>query len=162
NVAEIESFNVVKGFLNLKFSDISWLKQIISADNFIPKTNETLMVKYSSPNTNKSLHLGHLRNNFLVISVSEILMASGKNVVKPQIMNGRGIQICKSMLAWHKWGNGEEPSDTLKGDKLVGKYYVLFDKHYKEEIAALENKGIDKNEAEKKAPLIIEAQKMLK
>ena len=128
-----------------------------------PNTKDTIMVEYSSPNTNKPLHLGHIRNNLLGYSVAEILKASGHKVYKTQIVNDRGIHICKSMLAWQRFGNGETPeSSGLKSDHLVGKYYVAFDKAYKTEIAQLEAKGIDKKEAEKTAPILLEAQAMLR
>ncbi|MBK9192998.1 MAG: arginine--tRNA ligase [Crocinitomicaceae bacterium] len=135
----VEKFNVVQGFLNLSISPSFWiaqLKEINQNAHFgnILEKKETMMVEYSSPNTNKPLHLGHLRNIFLGHSVSEILNASGKNVIKTQIVNDRGIHICKSMLAWQHYGNGETPqSSGLKGDKLVGKYYVAFDKAMREE-----------------------------
>jgi arginyl-tRNA synthetase len=169
NTAEIASFNVVKGFLNLVISDTYWLnyfkningRSLINAT--LPSDAPTVMVEYSSPNTNKPLHLGHVRNNLLGYSVSEILKAAGNNVVKVNLVNDRGIHICKSMLAWQKWGNGETPdSSNLKGDHLVGKYYVEFDKHYKQEIESLINQGKTKEEAEKQAPLMLEIQEMLR
>lgn len=161
----IESFNVVKGFLNLKLEDVVFANQLSDIqddfDKVSPK-NETVMVEYSSPNTNKPLHLGHVRNNLLGYSVAEILKADGFNVIKSQIINDRGIHICKSMLAWEKFGNGETPESTgLKGDKLVGNYYVEFDKLYKSEIKAMVADGIDEETAKKQAPSIIEAQEML-
>ncbi len=161
----IESFNVVKGFLNLKLKDVVFANQLSDLqddfDKVAPK-NETVMVEYSSPNTNKPLHLGHVRNNLLGYSVAEILKADGFNVIKSQIINDRGIHICKSMLAWEKFGNGETPESTgLKGDKLVGNYYVEFDKLYKSEIKAMVADGIDEETAKKQAPSIIEAQEML-
>ena len=161
----IESFNIVKGFLNLKLKDVLFADQLseIQADfdNVTPK-NSTVMVEYSSPNTNKPLHLGHVRNNLLGFSVAEILKADGYNVIKSQIINDRGIHICKSMLAWEKFGNGETPESTgLKGDKLVGNYYVEFDKLYKSEIKAMVADGIDEETAKKQAPSIIQAQEML-
>jgi arginyl-tRNA synthetase len=161
----IESFNVVKGFLNLKLKDVVFANQLSDLqddfDKVSPK-NETVMVEYSSPNTNKPLHLGHVRNNLLGYSVAEILKADGFNVIKSQIINDRGIHICKSMLAWEKFGNGETPESTgLKGDKLVGNYYVEFDKLYKSEIKAMVADGIDEETAKKQAPSIIEAQEML-
>ncbi len=161
----IESFNVVKGFLNLKLKDVVFANQLSDLqddfDKVAPK-NETVMVEYSSPNTNKPLHLGHIRNNLLGYSVAEILKADGFNVIKSQIINDRGIHICKSMLAWEKFGNGETPESTgLKGDKLVGNYYVEFDKLYKSEIKAMVADGIDEETAKKQAPSIIEAQEML-
>lgn len=161
-------FNVVKGFLNLVISDayyIDFFKQISEEVNFgfvKQKANEAVMVEYSSPNTNKPLHLGHIRNNLLGYSVAEILKAAGKKVYKTQIINDRGIHICKSMLAWQKFGNGETPESTkLKGDKFVGNYYVKFNELYKNEINELVAKGIDKEVAEKEAPSLLEAQKML-
>lgn len=161
----IESFNIVKGFLNLKLKDVVFANQLSELqddfDNITPK-NATVMVEYSSPNTNKPLHLGHVRNNLLGFSVAEILKADGYNVIKSQIINDRGIHICKSMLAWEKFGNGETPESTgLKGDKLVGNYYVEFDKLYKSEIKAMVADGIDEETAKKQAPSIIEAQEML-
>lgn len=166
---EVEKFNVVKGFLNLVISSSYWIDFFNSArktENFgFAKANsgKTIMVEYSSPNTNKPLHLGHIRNNLLGWSVAEILKANGHKVIKVQVINDRGIHICKSMLAWQKWGGGETPeSSGLKGDKLVGKYYVEFDKRYKAEINELLAKGIAKEEAEKQAPLMLEAQEMLR
>ena len=168
NVSEVADFNVIKGFLNIVIDDSFWLNYFNSI-NGKPFINTTLppdapivMVEYSSPNTNKPLHLGHVRNNLLGYSVSEILKADGNKVIKTNIVNDRGIHICKSMLAWQKWGNGETPeSSSMKGDHLVGKYYVEFDKHYKQEIATLVNSGKTKEEAERQAPLILEAQQML-
>ena len=161
----VENFNVVKGFLNLKIKDQLFAEQLSEIsndfDNITPK-NQTVMVEYSSPNTNKPLHLGHIRNNLLGFSVAEILKADGYNVIKSQIINDRGIHICKSMLAWEKFGNGATPESTgLKGDKLVGNYYVEFDKLYKSEIKAMVADGIDEETAKKQAPSIIEAQEML-
>lgn len=161
----VENFNVVKGFLNLKIKDQLFAEQLSEIsndfDNITPK-NQTVMVEYSSPNTNKPLHLGHIRNNLLGFSVAEILKADGYNVIKTQIINDRGIHICKSMLAWEKFGDGETPESTgLKGDKLVGNYYVEFDKLYKSEIKAQMADGIDEETAKKQAPSIIEAQEML-
>ncbi|RRQ49273.1 arginine--tRNA ligase [Maribacter algicola] len=166
-VVEVAGFNVVKGFLNIIISDTYYLEFFDSVKedaNFglVPSSNEAVMVEYSSPNTNKPLHLGHIRNNLLGYSVAEILKASGKKVYKTQIINDRGIHICKSMLAWQRFGQGETPKSTsLKGDKLVGNYYVAFDKAYKAEIEQLIDKGVDKNVAEKEAPILLEAQKML-
>jgi len=161
----IENFGIVKGFLNLKVKDSAFLEEFSETEkNFDSTTskNETVMVEYSSPNTNKPLHLGHIRNNLLGFSVAEILKADGYNVIKTQIINDRGIHICKSMLAWEKFGNGETPESTgLKGDKLVGNYYVEFDKLYKSEIKAQVADGIDEETAKKQAPSIIEAQEML-
>jgi len=169
NVNEVKRFNVVSGFLNLVISDSYYLNffQTIKDDSHYgfgksDTKNKALMVEYSSPNTNKPLHLGHVRNNLLGYSVAEICKAAGKKVYKTQIINDRGIHICKSMLAWQKFGNGETPETSgLKGDKLVGKYYVAFDKEYKQQITALTSKGISEEEAKKQAPIIIEAQKML-
>ncbi|MBT2591231.1 arginine--tRNA ligase [Pedobacter sp. ISL-68] len=167
NVTDITKFNVVKGFLNLSIAESYFLKQfneeILSPDFGVYASNgKKVMVEYSSPNTNKPLHLGHVRNNLLGYSVSELLKAYGYDVVKVNLVNDRGIHICKSMLAWQKWGNGETPESTgLKGDHLVGKYYVIFDKEYKKEIDALKAEGQTEEEAKKNAPLIKEAQQML-
>ena len=168
-VAEVESFNVVKGFLNLSIADRYYTESFASLFNTAdygicsPKyAEQAVMVEYSSPNTNKPLHLGHVRNNLLGFSVSKILEASGKKVYKTQIINDRGIHICKSMLAWQKFGQNETPKSTgLKGDKLVGNYYVAFDKAYKEEINKLVAAGTSEEEAKKQAPILMEAQKML-
>lgn len=168
NVNEITDFNVVKGFLNLVISDqfyIDFFEKIKSDPNYgrRPAEGKAVMVEYSSPNTNKPLHLGHVRNNLLGYAVAEILKASGKKVYKTQIINDRGIHICKSMLAWQKFGHGETPESTgQKGDKLVGDFYVKFDKAYKEEQSYLVAQGKTKEEAEKQAPLILEAQEMLR
>lgn len=165
---EVESFNVIKGFLNLSLNQDNWnaLLNKVSNDSFgtIQKEEkQTLMVEYSSPNTNKPLHLGHIRNNFLGYSVAEILKAAGNEVIKTQIINDRGIHICKSMISWLKFGNGDTPESTgMKGDHLVGKYYVEFDKHYKVEMEALMADGMSKEEAMQEAPLFKEAQLMLK
>jgi arginyl-tRNA synthetase len=169
NVSEIGGFNVVKGFLNLVIKDAYYLNQfkvIYNTEKYgfeRPKPNDTsVMVEYSSPNTNKPLHLGHIRNNLLGYSVAEIIKASGKKVYKTQIINDRGIHICKSMLAWQRYGNGETPESTgLKGDKLVGNYYVKFDQEYKKEIKSLIEKGLTEAEAKKQAPILLEAQEML-
>jgi arginyl-tRNA synthetase len=169
NVNEVKRFNVVSGFLNIVISDSYYLNffQTIKDDSSygfvkLDTENKAIMVEYSSPNTNKPLHLGHVRNNLLGYSVAEICKAAGNKVYKTQIINDRGIHICKSMLAWQKFGNGETPETSgLKGDKLVGKYYVAFDKEYKQQITALTSKGILEEEAKKQAPIIIEAQKML-
>jgi len=168
NLEEIKSFEVMKGFLNLSVDDKYWIeffKENIKNDNFgfVTSTDKTpVIVEYSSPNTNKPLHLGHIRNNLLGYSISEILKANGKNVVKINLINDRGIHICKSMLAWQKWGNGETPEEAgLKGDHLIGKYYVLFDKKHKEQIEELVHTGHPENEAFNKAPLMKEAQEML-
>ena len=167
NVNEVTAFNVVKGFLNLSIADEYWLNlfntQLLdpSFGTFEPN-GKKVMVEYSSPNTNKPLHLGHVRNNLLGYSVAELLKANGYEVFKVNLVNDRGIHICKSMLAWQKWGNGETPeSSFLKGDHLVGKYYVIFDKEYKKEIDILKGEGQTEDEAKKNAPLIKQAQKML-
>ncbi len=158
-----ESFNVVKGFLNIKIKTSYWIEQFKSFDLNFETKNESIMVEYSSPNTNKPLHLGHIRNNLLGFSVAQILKLNGFDVKKVNLINDRGIHICKSMLAWKLYGNQETPESTgLKGDHLVGKYYVEFDKHYKSQILELEQKGIDKKEAEKQAPLLLQAQEMLR
>ena len=169
SIEEIESFNVIKGFLNLKFTDTFWKKKFsiqIQNPNWgienPNSSNRTILVEYSSPNTNKPLHLGHLRNNFLGYSVAEILKANGHDVKKVQVINDRGIHICKSMVAWQLFGNGETPENTgLKGDKLIGNYYVKFDKEYKNEIANLIEEGLTEDEAKKQAPLMQNAQQML-
>ena len=167
NVDDVTKFNVVKGFLNLSIAERYFLKQFneeIMDENFgSNKPNgKKVMVEYSSPNTNKPLHLGHVRNNLLGYSVAELLKAYGYEVFKVNLVNDRGIHICKSMLAWQKWGNGETPESAgLKGDHLVGKYYVIFDKEYKKEIEALKAEGQTEDEAKKNAPLIKEAQQML-
>ncbi|CAN5447784.1 arginine--tRNA ligase [soil metagenome] len=163
----VSKFNVVKGFLNLSISDAVWVKvfeSIYSNKSYgqLPSNGKEIMVEYSSPNTNKPLHLGHLRNNFLGWSVAEIFSANGYNVHKVQIINDRGIHICKSMAAWKLFGNGETPHGSgLKGDKLVGKYYVEFDRRYKAEIKELEEKGVTKEVAEKEAPIMKLAVDML-
>ena len=170
NVADVEKFNVVAGFLNIVISDafyINFFNAIKNNDTFgyvNPKEGEkAIMVEYSSPNTNKPLHLGHIRNNLLGYSVAEIIKASGKKVYKTQIINDRGIHICKSMLAWQKFGNGQTPESTgSKGDKLVGNFYVEFDKQYKREINDLIAQGKTEEEAKKLAPSILEAQEMLR
>jgi arginyl-tRNA synthetase len=170
NVGEVARFNVVSGFLNIVIADryyLNFFNEIKDNNQFGYVTpnpdDKAIMVEYSSPNTNKPLHLGHVRNNLLGYSVAEIIKASGKKVYKTQIINDRGIHICKSMLAWEKFGNGETPeSSNLKGDKLVGKYYVEFDKAYKAEINQLIANGKTEEEAKKQAPIIIEAQEMLK
>lgn len=168
-VSDVKAYNVVKGFLNIEISDsyyISFFNEIQADHKFgfvkSDPADKSIMVEYSSPNTNKPLHLGHVRNNLLGYSVSEILKASGKKVYKTQIINDRGIHICKSMLAWEKFGKGETPENTgLKGDKLVGNYYVKFDKEYKKEILNLIAEGSSEEDAKKNAPLLIEAQNML-
>ena len=169
SLSEIKNFNVVKGFLNIEIEDLFWLSQldqILNQQDYgfisIDKNSPTYLVEYCSPNTNKPIHLGHIRNNLLGFSVAEILKASGKNVKKVQIINDRGIHICKSMVAWQEFGNGETPESTgIKGDHFVGKYYVLFDKQYKKEIAELIVKGIDSKLAEEKAPILLKAKEML-
>jgi arginyl-tRNA synthetase len=164
---EISGFNVIKGFLNISLTDDYWVnklyEEILPEEFAVFKPNgKKVMVEYSSPNTNKPLHLGHIRNNLLGFSVSEILAAAGYEVVKTNLVNDRGIHICKSMLALQKFGNGETPeSSGLKGDHLVGKYYVLFDKEYKKQIEDLKASGQTEEEAKKNAPLIKEAQEML-
>ncbi|GAA4512319.1 arginine--tRNA ligase [Sphingobacterium thermophilum] len=168
NVEAISAFNVIKGFLNISLSDSYWialLNNTIAAADFgkFPANGKKLMVEYSSPNTNKPLHLGHIRNNLLGYSVAEILKAYGYDIIKANLVNDRGIHICKSMLAWQKFGNGETPESTgMKGDHLVGKYYVVFDKEYKKEIDALKAQGLSEEEAKKNAPLMLEAQEMLR
>lgn len=165
-----KGYNVVKGFLNIELQPALFASQIeemkeVENYGFEEVTNDSplYMVEYSSPNTNKPLHLGHIRNNLLGYSISKILEANGKRVVKTNIVNDRGIHICKSMLAWQKWGNGETPASShLKGDHLVGNYYVLFDKHYKAELKELEAKGHTPEEAERESTLMQEARAMLK
>lgn len=169
NVNEVKGFNVVKGFLNVEISDAYYNTFFNTIKNdetygFVQERADenAIMVEYSSPNTNKPLHLGHVRNNLLGYSVAEILKASGRKVYKTQIINDRGIHICKSMLAWKLFGNGETPDSTgLKGDKLVGNYYVKFDQEYKKEIEALIASGSTEEEAKKSAPMLLEAQQML-
>lgn len=169
HVEQVEKFNVVSGFLNIVISDKFYLDFFNSIRNnstfghFSEQISEkAVLVEYSSPNTNKPLHLGHIRNNLLGYSIAEIIKASGKKVYKTQIINDRGIHICKSMLAWMKYGKGETPESTgLKGDKLVGNYYVAFDKQYKTEINELIGKGQSEEEAKKNAPILLEAQQML-
>ena len=169
NVKEVKTFNVVKGFLNLEIEDsyyVQFFNEINSNKQYgfvnAKLNSKAIMVEYSSPNTNKPLHLGHIRNNLLGYSVAEILKASGKKVYKTQIINDRGIHICKSMLAWKRFGNGETPESTgLKGDKLVGNYYVKFDQEYKKEMAVLMQQGKNEEDAKKQAPILLEAQNML-
>lgn len=167
HVAEVTAFNVVKGFLNMSIAAGYWInifnQELLNPSFGVFNPNgKKVMVEYSSPNTNKPLHLGHVRNNLLGYSVAELLKASGSEVIKVNLVNDRGIHICKSMLAWQKWGKGETPESTgLKGDHLVGKYYVIFDKEYKKEIEALKEEGQTEEEAKKNAPLMKEAQKML-
>lgn len=161
----VQNFNVVKGFLNLSIRNKFFIDNLATTAwqlNNIPAKNQTVMVEYSSPNTNKPLHLGHIRNNLLGYSVAQILKEDGYEVIKTQIINDRGIHICKSMLAWQQFGNGETPqSSGLKGDKLVGNYYVEFDKNFKNEVRALQEKGYDEDAAKKQAPSIQQAQQML-
>ncbi len=168
NSQEVESYNVIKGFLNITINKEYWLSFLsanYNAEKFgfqDVRDSHPVVIEYSSPNTNKPLHLGHIRNNLLGFSLARILEAAGNKVVKVNLVNDRGIHICKSMLAWQRWGNGETPeSSGLKGDHLVGKYYVVFDKYYKEEIAVLVAEGSNAEDAAKKAPLIIEAQQIL-
>ena len=169
-VEEVSDFNVIKGFLNFAVSDSYWTRFVTErvGDMYYGLKSaapdaKPVVVEYSSPNTNKPLHLGHIRNNLLGWSVSELLAANGANVKKVNLVNDRGIHICKSMLAWLRYGNGETPeSSGMKGDHLVGKYYVEFDKHYKEEVSALVKDGMEEEEAKKQAPLMLEAQQMLK
>jgi len=166
-ITAISDFNVIKGFLNICLADEYWIsllnETIVKSDfGVFPSNGKKLMVEYSSPNTNKPLHLGHIRNNLLGYSVAELLKAYGYEVIKANLVNDRGIHICKSMLAWQKFGNGETPESTgMKGDHLVGKYYVVFDKEYKKEIETLKAEGQTEDEAKKNAPLIKEAQAML-
>ena len=169
NCTAVEKFNVVKGFLNLSIGDGAWLELLKAIDldeHFGTKTateeSPLVMIEYSSPNTNKPLHLGHVRNNLLGWSLAQIMEANGNKVVKTNIVNDRGIHICKSMLAWLKYGNGETPeSSGKKGDHLIGDYYVAFDKHYREEIKELVAQGMDEEKAKQEAPLIKEAHEML-
>lgn len=167
NVKEVSRFNVVKGFLNLVLSNEYFLSAFhrIGADKgkgLSSEDKKTIMVEYSSPNTNKPLHLGHIRNNLLGFSVAEILKAAGNKVYKTQIINDRGIHICKSMLAWQRFGNEETPESTgLKGDKLVGNYYVKFDQEYKKEIQTLKEQGKTEEEAKQEAPILVAAKQML-
>ena len=166
----VTTYNTVKGFLNISLSDIYYLNQFISiykqvnyGHKIATKNAHKIMVEFSSPNTNKPLHLGHIRNNVLGYSVAKILEANGNKVIKTQIINDRGIHICKSMVAWEKFGNGETPDTTdVKGDQLVGKYYVIFDREYKKQIESLISNGILEDEAKQKAPIMLEAQKMLR
>ena len=170
NVSLVAKFNVVQGFLNIVIDDYyyaQFFSEIYPNTTFgfvTPQENDpAVMVEYSSPNTNKPLHLGHIRNNLLGYSVAEILKAAGNKVYKTQIINDRGIHICKSMLAWQKFGNGQTPESTgLKGDKLVGNFYVAFDKAYKNEINTLKEQGMSEDDAKKQAPLMLEAQEMLR
>ena len=165
---EIRGFNVIKGFLNLVVDASFWasrFEEIVATENFgmAEPSGRTIMIEYSSPNTNKPLHLGHIRNNLLGYSVATILKANGHNVIKVNLVNDRGIHICKSMLAWQLYGGGETPeSSGMKGDHLVGKYYVEFDKHYKAEVKALVAEGMSEDEAKKKASIMVAAQEMLR
>ena len=166
--SEIGAYNVIKGFLNISLSVDFWkgrFDQVMAATDYgqAPSNGRTIMVEYSSPNTNKPLHLGHIRNNLLGYSVSQILKANGNNVIKANLVNDRGIHICKSMVAWKRYGNGATPQSTgIKGDHLVGDYYVEFDKHYKAEIKELVAGGMSEDEAKKSAPILLEAQDMLR
>lgn len=168
NVPEIKGYNVIKGFLNLSLSNQFWgdrLAEVVADPDYgkAQPTGRTIMVEYSSPNTNKPLHLGHIRNNLLGYSVSQILEAAGNRVIKVNLVNDRGIHICKSMLAWQLFGNGETPASSgIKGDHLVGNYYVAFDKAYKAQIKELEAKGMSEEEAKKEAPIMQQAQAMLR
>ena len=168
NTPSVASFNVIKGFLNLSLAPSFWAERFAesAADERFGEaapTGRTIMIEYSSPNTNKPLHLGHIRNNLLGYSVAQILKANGHNVIKVNLVNDRGIHICKSMLAWKLFGGGETPASSgLKGDHLVGKYYVEFDKHYKAEIKQLVESGMSEEEAKKNAPVMREAQEMLR
>ena len=165
----VSKYNVVKGFLNLSIADEAWLGLLADIDadahygeKVVNEQSPLVMIEYSSPNTNKPLHLGHVRNNLLGWSLAQIMQANGNRVVKTNIVNDRGIHICKSMLAWQKWGNGETPeSSGKKGDHLIGDYYVAFDKHYREEIKQLVAQGMDEEQAKQEAPLIKEAHEML-
>ena len=169
NCSAISGYNVVKGFLNLSISDEAWLNLLAEIDSDehygekqAKEDSPLVMIEYSSPNTNKPLHLGHVRNNLLGWSLAQIMQANGNKVVKTNIVNDRGIHICKSMLAWLKWGNGETPETSgKKGDHLIGDYYVAFDKHYREEIKELVAQGMDEEKAKQEAPLIKEAHEML-
>ena len=165
---QVSAFNVIKGFLNLQLAPSFWMDRFVEAKDdesfgYGAPTNRTIMIEYSSPNTNKPLHLGHIRNNLLGYSVAQILKANGHNVIKVNLVNDRGIHICKSMLAWQLYGGGETPeSSGMKGDHLVGKYYVEFDKHYKAQIKELVEQGLSEDEAKKKAPIMLSAQEMLR
>ena len=165
---DIASFNVIKGFLNISLTKEFWatrFENLAANENYgvAEPTGRTIMIEYSSPNTNKPLHLGHIRNNLLGYSVAQILAANGHNVIKANLVNDRGIHICKSMVAWLRYGNGATPESTgKKGDHLVGDYYVEFDKHYKAEIKDLVAGGMSEEEAKKQAPILLEAQEMLR
>jgi len=170
NCNQVEAYNVVKGFLNISLTQSFWIgyfNEIIALPNFgttqAKADSPQVLLEYSSPNTNKPLHLGHIRNHLLGFSVAELLKATGNRVIKTSIINDRGVHICKSMLAWKRYGNNETPESTgMKGDHLVGKYYVAFDKVYKQEIASLVEQGMKQEEAEKKAPSMLEVQDMLR
>ena len=165
SISAVSNFEVIKGFLNISFSNSFWVNKLNNISNIDSENieHQNILIEYSSPNTNKPLHLGHVRNNLIGHSLSEILKANGNNVTKVNLVNDRGIHICKSMLAWQKWGNGITPEKAnKKGDKLVGDFYVLFDKEYKKQVADLISNGKTKEEAEKNAELIIEAREMLK
>lgn len=169
NFPPVSGFNVIKGFLNLIISDNWWMQffsEMILNDNYLSDCkavkSETILVEYSSPNTNKPLHLGHIRNNLLGFSLYRILSSCGHNVIKTNIVNDRGIHICKSMIAWEKYGEGETPeSSGIKGDHLVGKYYVRFEKEYKQQIEKIIAEGMDEDNARNSAPLMVEAREML-
>ena len=169
NQPAVASFNVIKGFLNLTIASSEWIEMLADINRqsqygFRKATEQSplVMIEYSSPNTNKPLHLGHVRNNLLGASLANIMQANGNKVVKTNIVNDRGIHICKSMLAWLKWGNGETPETAgKKGDHLIGDYYVAFDKHYKAEVEEMMKQGMSKEEAEANSPLIKEAHEML-
>ncbi len=169
NCPAVSKYNVVKGFLNLSIADEAWLQLLAAIDadphygeQAVHEDSPLVMIEYSSPNTNKPLHLGHVRNNLLGWSLAQIMQANGNRVVKTNIVNDRGIHICKSMLAWLKWGNGETPeSSGKKGDHLIGDYYVAFDKHYREQVKELVAQGMDEEQAKQEAPLIKEAHEML-
>jgi len=168
-ISEIKSFSVIKGFLNISLHDHFWIEfvKVFSERNEFgersPNEKGPVVLEYSSPNTNKPLHLGHIRNNLLGFSLSRILEANGNQVIRVNLVNDRGIHICKSMLAYIRWGNGETPgSSGMKGDHLIGKYYVLFEKHYREEIRDIVSKGMTEEEAMKQAPMILEAQDLLR
>jgi len=170
HIDEVSAFNVIKGFLNLTISSTFWIKTLnVALQNptygLIPvtKSSKTVMVEYSSPNTNKPLHLGHIRNNLIGYSISKILEANGYNVIKANLINDRGIHICKSMIAWKLFSNGETPATSgMKGDHLVGKYYVLFDQEYKKQIEALKGEGRTEDEAKESAPIMLQAREMLR
>ena len=165
---QVKGYNVIKGFLNISLCENFWgerFAEMATAENYgiAPSNGKTVMVEYSSPNTNKPLHLGHIRNNLLGYSVSQILAACGYNVIKANLVNDRGIHICKSMIAWQRYGEGETPASSgMKGDHLVGKYYVEFDKHFKAEVAELVAGGMSEEEAKKQAPILRDAQEMLR